>query len=61
MIGIYCFTNRVNGNQYIGGSLDLNKRKSNHLSALKRKTHASIILQNAYNKYGQENFDFKIL
>jgi hypothetical protein len=35
--GVYCFTNLINGNQYIGSSVDLKRRFSIFLIKLKKK------------------------
>lgn len=59
--GIYEIVNKVNGKTYIGSSVDIEKRWKNHLYQLKRNKHHSKHLQNAYNKHGRENFDFRIL
>jgi len=47
--------------RYVGSTIKFNKRKNSHLSKLKKNEHHSIILQNAWNKYGKENFEFIIL
>jgi len=31
MIGIYKFTNKINGHSYIGQSIDIEKRKKSHI------------------------------
>lgn len=56
--GIYCIENTINNHKYIGGSKNLYKRFLDHMSALKRGNHENEHLQNAYNKYGSENFVF---
>ena len=59
--GIYCIENLKNGKKYIGQSVDLEKRKHEHFSLLKGNNHSNTHLQNSYNKYGEENFKFRIL
>lgn len=59
--GIYCIENIVNGKKYIGQSKDLKKRKREHYSLLRRNCHGNRYLQRAWNKYGEDNFEFKIL
>lgn len=61
MKGIYCIENIVNSKKYIGSSIDVMKRRNRHFSELKNNKHKNIYLQNAYNKYGKENFIFYIL
>ena len=59
--GIYCIKNKTNEKVYIGQTNDLDKRKGLHYSYLKNNTHDNPHLQNAWNKYGENNFEFKIL
>ena len=59
--GIYQIRNLVDNKIYIGSTKNFKKREKSHFSRLKNKTHHSLYLQNAYNKYGQENFIFEIL
>ena len=59
--GIYCIENLKNGKRYIGQSVNLEKRKYEHFLALKGNNHFNSHLQNAYNKYGKNNFKFRIL
>lgn len=59
---IYKITNIINDKCYIGSSVSgLGRRKINHLFYLRNNSHHSIKLQNAFNKYGEENFTFKVL
>ena len=59
--GIYQIVNTVNGKKYIGSSLDIPMRLSGHKCHLKKQVHHNKHLQNAWNKYGEENFIFNIL
>lgn len=68
--GIYKIVNTITGDFYIGSASRVNKIKSHsgfyvrfkrHKADLIKGVHHSIILQRAWNKYGEENFEFKIL
>lgn len=59
--GIYIITNTVNDKAYIGSSVDIHKRWKRHLKDLKANKHHSIILQRAWNKYGEKSFTFSVL
>lgn len=57
--GVYLIKNITNGKVYIGSALNLRQRRSNHFSKLRNGNHSSRYLQNAFNKYGEENFIFE--
>lgn len=59
--GIYAIKNKINNKMYIGKSVNVNKRKSYHLWLLRNNSHFNPKLQNAFNKYGEENLEFVIL
>lgn len=59
--GIYIIQNVVNGNIYVGSSININRRFSQHKSTLRHNTHRNKHLQNAWNKYGEENFEFIVI
>lgn len=61
MIGIYKIQNIISGKLYIGSSYNIRERLINHKSMLRCNKHHSIYLQNAYNKYGINNFIFEII
>ena len=61
MIGyIYHIINKVNGKRYIGETVQYETRKKTHLRNLKNGEHHSIKLQKAWNKYGEDNFEFQV-
>jgi len=49
------------GKGYIGSTVNLHKRKSGHFEQLRKNKHYNQYLQNAFNKYGEENFTFEII
>lgn len=60
-IGIYSITNNKNGKKYIGSTAkSFKSRWKKHITNLKNGGHTSHHLQNAWNKYGEDNFIFKI-
>jgi len=60
-MGIYKITNVFNGKFYIGSSVDLKKRKRDHMRELKNDIHRNERMQHSFNKYGVENFKFEIV
>lgn len=59
--GIYKIVNLQTGKYYVGSTKDFKKRKQTHFSGLKNNYHPNKHLQNAYNKYGIDNFKFEII
>lgn len=59
--GIYCIKNKINNNQYVGSAVNLKRRFYAHINGLKNDSHYNKRLQNAWNKYGNENFEFIVL
>lgn len=59
--GIYSITCTANGKVYIGSTVGFKRRWYEHRNDLKRGKHCSPYLQNAYNKYGVESFDFQVV
>lgn len=58
---IYQIVNKIDGKFYLGSAKNLTRRKARHLKLLRRGQHHSRYLQNAWNKYGEENFEFVVL
>lgn len=59
MIGyIYQIINKVNNKRYIGQTTNIEERKYRHFNSLRKNQHHSQKLQRAFNKYGEENFNF---
>lgn len=60
--GIYQIVNIVNGKFYIGSSKNIEYRwKIEHTKQLEKGTHANIILQRAWVKYGANSFILEII
>lgn len=59
--GVYQIINKANGHKYVGSSVNIRDRWKLHRSHLRRQIHGNIYLQRAWNKYGGENFVFKVL
>ncbi len=52
----------LNNKRYIGSTLQsFNRRKYEHLNKLRHGNHENPYLQNAFNKYGENELDFSIL
>ena len=58
MPGIYMIENTITGKAYIGQTVNYNKRKSEHINALKRNRHSNRYLQRSWNKHGETAFRF---
>lgn len=59
--GVYQITCKPTGKRYIGSAHDFKKRWSLHKVHLRRGSHDSKYMQNAWNKYGQDAFEFEIM
>lgn len=59
--GVYIITNLVNGKRYIGSSRNLKERLIRHKWELDKGIHVNDYLQNAWNKYGEDSFEYGIL
>ncbi len=63
MIGIYKYTNKINGHSYIGQSINLEQRKLAHQSAAFNENANDYNSQfhQAIRKYGLENFTYEVI
>ena len=61
MCGVYKIVNIINGKIYIGSSKDIDRRWNEHIRVLELNTHNNQHLQNAWNKYGRNNFKFEVI
>lgn len=59
--GIYVITNKINSKRYVGQSKDIEDRWNGHKNLLRKNKHDNRHLQWAWNKYGEENFEFSKL
>lgn len=59
--GIYKCTCLSNCRSYIGQTCSLFRRKNDHIRELRNNRHSNRHLQNAWNKYGEENFTWEVL
>lgn len=55
--GVYLYTNLVNNKKYIGQAINLRKRFADHYKNYSSK----IFIDREIDKYGLENFEFKVL
>jgi group I intron endonuclease len=59
--GLYEIVNVVNHKRYVGSSGNIEVRWGNHYHMLCRDVHPNPYLQAAWNKYGEESFEFRII
>lgn len=59
--GIYAIINKVNGKRYYGSSRRLRARIRRHRLMLRNNQHHNDHLQNAWNKYGNDAFEFRTM
>lgn len=61
LAGIYQIKNIVNNKIYIGSTKNFKKRYHEHSHLLRKGIHQNRYLQNAYNKYGEDNFIIELI
>src|SRR5919205_4425633 len=59
--GVYQILCVPTGKVYIGSTVNLRERWSNHLWRLRCGQHQNVFLQRAWNKYGEAHFKFSVL
>ena len=59
--GIYDIYNIKSDKHYIGQSIDIRKRFYQHKYLLRNNKCKNLKFQNAWNKYGEESFEFQII
>lgn len=60
-VGIYRIVCRANGRAYVGGSVNLGRRKIQHCFLLREGRHYAKELQKDWDLFGCESFDYEIL
>jgi len=58
---IYRIINTITNDSYIGSAINYKLRRNNHISKLRNNKHHSPILQNSWNKHGEDAFVFEIV
>ena len=61
MENIYLLRNKANGKVYVGRTSKFNFRKKLHINNLRANRHTNKMLQDDFNSYGEENFEFEIV
>lgn len=59
--GIYSIKNNISGKEYVGSSINVERRMKQHLYRLNKNIHENVILQRSYNKHGKDAFIFTLL
>lgn len=59
--GIYKIVNKIDEKYYVGRTNKFDRRWRKHKKMLRKNKHVNDYLQNAWNKHGENNFDFIIV
>ena len=59
--GVYLITNKESGKRYIGSSCEIETRWGRHIRLLRRRLHANIHLQRAWDRSSESSFEFTII
>lgn len=54
--GVYAIVNTITKDVYIGSSINMHQRYIQHRTRLKNHTHSNLLLQAAYDQYGESAF-----
>lgn len=60
-ICIYAINNLINNKTYIGSTMRFERRRSEHRWGLTTNRHGNCHLQSAWNRYGENGFEFVVL
>jgi group I intron endonuclease len=60
MIGLYAIVHVPTNKAYVGSSVNIKRRIKEHMTGLHAGHHHCAYLQNAWNKYGADQFEIKI-
>ena len=58
---VYEICNKINDKRYVGSTANVKRRHEQHLWALRNNRHHSPKLQHAWNKYGADAFNFRVI
>lgn len=62
LTGVYAIIHLTSGKRYVGSaSISFFRRHSEHRRDLRARRHHSVLLQRAWDKYGADSFEFRIL
>lgn len=59
--GIYIIQNKIDKKKYIGSSINIENREYKHFWMLNNNKHDNKHLQNSYNKFGKDCFEFIVV
>lgn len=59
--GIYFIKNLITNDQYVGQAYSIESRLARHIGDLKKGKHTNKILQEDFNKFGQNSFQYGVL
>lgn len=59
--GVYLIRCSESGKVYVGQTVDLERRKRDHIRSLRKGEHHNGYLQRAFDKYGEGAFEFSVL